>query len=577
MGWFSSVINGVKAVSSSVAEGVKWTWNNVPLSSTTLGALKFVAKVSYHSLQYVMAGFTAIPDLYEKPNHSQIALGVGRIIYKDILPVVVVYNANLITQDYFRAGHENDPWLTPYSALLVGLSLVDYCAKSYCVTKGIVATFHSTTLLSAGGMALNSHKKSGRKSPLCEVNRCNDKRFMSGSLREYVILNANNLLVELLGKVPYVGKPVSFIFKVIFQGRVVTRIITPDRCDRHKEMVLWSVLTLGLTQEGAQLAFDFIMARTVGMPPFLFYKVLCNIILLFNINMAAHMEIPLAEAKGSTWTDPFNAYEELCRFLADVVGAGLLSQIPKYFKAQPDDPPFIPLIPTLQQATKLLNSDIQEPSKVPLTAWKKIVNYGCDLAIPTSFRNMHGFTHDPIISIYLPRIRRNVIDAIIAVEGIGKGAAAKTLAWSPNVVARAVRLRFGIPKKITLFVLMLTQEKDFWEFMQSLRLWFERHGVDAPIPLAPRPDDTPLLNGSTKALQVPLPSGTATQTPPTNPESKVVPKTKDAAEDLNRVPRVTDTGPSFFGKPVTRSSAAEIPVRRRIGGGTVTSPSGPIP
>jgi len=106
-----------------------------------------------------------------------------------------------------------------------------------------------------------------------------------------------------INKIPYVGPLTSEVLDIYFIGRYETRLVTPERCERHKAMMQESVLALGLSYKATTMLMDMCLNATTGMPPYLYYRTMRQLLLLLHVNVAAHMALPLVQPKmlASIW------------------------------------------------------------------------------------------------------------------------------------------------------------------------------------------------------------------------------------------------------------------------------------
>lgn len=486
MSWWSSVVDGVKAVGTKLKDGAQWLWNNTSISKITTSVFTYTTNTTFQILEQGLAWRKAVPTLINNPAARNIVNGMAYIAVHDVLPIVALNCANNSVQNYFREGHDADPWFTPYSAFLAGLSLVHYGVKAYTYRQGTQSLMRITILDSVGPSAFNSNKVITPPT-LCKDLDCNFKRKTKGILREPFILAANDLITWAISCIPYVGETTSQGIRIFFNGRYITRLVTPERCERHKAMMQESVLALGLTYEASTMIMDYILESTVGVPPFLFHRTMKHLLLLLHVNLAAHMAIPLVEDKDATLMfDPLNIYERVCRFIADVIFAGLMKRIPIDFKPVKGAPPLIPLSPALKYGTSLLNSDKEREIKTAPGFFSKSFNSARALAAPTIFQSWRDFINDPIISKYWHGIQQGSLNTVKIILSYKESKTKTTLGWVPSkAVAVAINLKFGIPKRLTQFLIMLSKEEDFWDFMDALKSWLERNNIRGEVQLVP--------------------------------------------------------------------------------------------
>lgn len=486
MSWWSSVVDGIKNVSNEAGHGLKWVWNNGSLIRLTTGILKYTTNTAFQVLEQGLALRHAIPSILYKTESRKILNGMAYVAVYDVLPLVGLNYVNNSIQSYCREGiDENPAWLTASSVFLSALTLVNYGVKAYTWRQGAQTFIRITALDSIGPSAFNANTTHPPLA-LCVDKKCNARRKIKGMLREPLILLTNDGFIWAISFIPYVGEIASRVVKIYFNGRYVTRLATPELCERHKFQLMMqeSILSLGLTYELTTMLMDYILESTTGMPPYLYYRTMRHLLLLLHVNLAAHMTLPLVESKDASLpVDPLNVYESVCRFIADVVFSGLIKRVPIDFKMEKGAKPLIPLGPTLQLATRLLNSDLEIEKPVAPGVFSKTTEKMMIWFFPPILQSADGLINDPILAPYWPALRQGFISSVDVITAVGKSNGAATLSWAPKSVATTLNLLFGVPKKLTKLVLTLRQEDDFWRLADALKAWFERHNITREVVL----------------------------------------------------------------------------------------------
>lgn len=558
MGWWNSVVDSAKfvykglgTISKGIGSSVKWLWNNASVSKAVVTAFTYGANTFFQGMKQIMALQKAVPALIYHPATRQIVGEVAHLMAFDVLPMIALNAVNNGVQNYFREGQPEDaPWLAPYSLFLSGLTFSNFLVRAYTWRQGAQATARMTVIAINAPSAFYSNKEVIPKS-LCEDLKCSVPRQLKGVGREQVILAANGVLVFAISCIPVIGDKASFIISIICNGRYITRVVTPERCEDHKAMMQESVWALGVTNEVASLLMDWLLESTIGLPPFLYHRILKQILLLAHINIATYMNIPLIKPKDATIRlDFLNHFEWLSRFASNVIYAGLAKRVPIDLKPPKDTPPLIPLSPTLQLGTEILRSDLDKEELVITEPVVQLVGSpGLDVqsvkaqilkaeqdkkpeeqlfskqrfnelltgfidtvkpwALPPMFQSTTDFINDPIVREHWPAIREGGIATIDAVKTYGKNNATATLAWAPKGVATVLYWAIGIPKFLTRVSLMLTNENDFWDLANALKAWFERHDIKFEVKLAEDSSLT-LLEGTKKVV---LPSAMKDSSP----------------------------------------------------------------
>lgn len=422
------------------------------------------------------------------------------------LPLVPLIYINNNALPLVRNGYGQDAsWFAPYSLFLTGLTAVKYVVNSYTWRQGVETTLKIAMLDSMGPGAFNSNKKTLPPS-VCDQLECNFKRKIKGWGREPWILLGNDLLTFGISKIPYVGETASKVLSVYFNGRYILRVTTPELCERHKfeRISQETTLALGAGYFATTWLMDKTLESTVGIPPFLYYRALKHLLLLMHINVAAHLTFKQIDPKdASSSIDPLTLYERINRFIVDVFFDGLMKRIPIDFKPDPMAPPLIPLSHALKFGTMLLNSDVKKETKSSSGFFSQAKEKALVMVLPPMLRSWDGFTSDPIIVMYWPSVKNGVITVLDFVEKYGKDRRVKTLAWMPKTTAEVINLKFGFPKKVTRFVLMLSREEDFWNLMMAIKLWFLRHsGIQNEVKVEEM-EDIPSILGERQLVELP--------------------------------------------------------------------------
>lgn len=494
MGLWSSLVDGVKSLGSGISTGAKWVWNNASLARVSWGVLTYTTDTIAHIFEQGLALRKAIPTLINNPVARKVANGMTHVFLWDVLPVLTITYLNSISQSYLNESDDPD------SRNVVLDSLVEAGTLYF----GIKALGRMIVLDTVGPSAFYSNKVISPPSD-CEEN-CNLKRKTKGLIREPEILWANDLLIT---GIEQYSPAIARIVDATIKGRYITRLVTPERCERHKAMDSASVMALGLSFEASKMLMDYVLARYIGMPAnfmssvtyYPIYRTMEHLLLLLHINVGAHMDLPSAKNKSSSSYDPLTIWEGLVRFVVDVQIAGLMKRIPIDFKPEKNKPPLIPLAPVLRGITHVLNSDLEKETRANAGALGQIINR-LSVIVPSMYRSVDGLLNDPIIKMYWPEIRRVGIYASDIILSIGQSKTVAVVAWAPKSVASAVHLFTGAPKKATQIVLELTQEEDLHDLVRALKLWFERHDLECKVTLIEQPSNV-ILHGGKELLPVP--------------------------------------------------------------------------
>jgi hypothetical protein len=492
MGWWTSVVDGAKALRNGVGSYASWAWDSVSLTGAATEILTYTSNTVFQILEQGLALRTAIPTLINNLAARKIVKDMAYVAVVDVLPLLALNAANNKIQDSCRAGHQNDtPWYTAYSLFLSGLTLVNYTVKAYTWRQSAQSFTRIIVLDSLGPPAFNSNKTTTPPS-LCNDLECTTKRKMKGWGREPLILLGNDVLTKVISYIPYVGPPTSEVLSVFFMGRYITRLVTPERCERHKQMMQESVLAFGLTYTASTMLMNYYTGATGDLPLSITYRTMRHLLLLLHINVAAHMKIPLMPKNAPVYRDPLNVYERGTRFIADVIFEGLKVRVPIDFKMEDGAKPIIPLSQALKLGTMVLRSDLPtldsaKPGFAQRVA-KKTFNTLSPWVLPPMYRSGNAFINDKIISRHWEAIRGGAISFVEIINSIGrtnsvKSALVKTAVWVPGTTEKALKYKWGIPKVVTRIGLKLSRKEDFWDFAAALKGWFERHNIQFDVQL----------------------------------------------------------------------------------------------
>ncbi|MFA6301614.1 MAG: hypothetical protein WC627_00580 [Legionella sp.] len=484
MKWISSLGKNF----STFSDNVTWIWNKASLTQATISLATYSANTFFEMVDQVRALRQAVPVLFTKEHSKKIANSMVYITIQDVLfPVLAVHFINNGVQNFYR--RQEDPessWHVPYTAGLCVLTIVDYSVKAYTYRQAVQSLIRITVLDAAAPSAFNADRTNP---PLHACSKeCNLKRRITGVFREPIILLTNDALVYMTRQFPYGGETISEVVRIFFNGRYITRLATPELCERHKFQLMMqeSVLGLGLGYWLTSKLMDYALEQTIGLPPYIFHRTLKHVLLLFHANMATHMVLPLVEAKDATLPyDPFNIYEAVCRFIADVVFTGLKIRIGMDFKPEEGKPPIVTLSFVLQTLTTMLNQDFTTKKSFLPVFMQKSYQKARPYLLPTILQSTDNFVNDPLVGVYWEVIQDGTAEFVDRITAICKDKKTQMLSQAPrDQVVLALYYFLGLPQGITKIILMLSRDEDFWEFVEALNSWLQRHPVKGRLQLA---------------------------------------------------------------------------------------------
>lgn len=474
------LLAGCKSVGSGLITSAKWAKDNVSLSGIFLGTRTFSRNTLLNVRAYITAVPKAIATLKNNRRAQKISDGAVYILRHNVLIILTLNAINNKIQAHFFNESQDDSWQTedlllPVAAgttlsIDVGMALFGYLVQWLTWRKGIEANSQLAVLDIAGpGAFLSADTRTPHT--LCVQLKCTWKRQADGLiLKEPVVLIANDVLAWLIS---YFNSPLAIVLSAFFQARYAYRVATPERCERHKEMMQEAVLALVLTQQSVIMLMNYLLESTIGMPPFIYYRVLQHLLLLFHINVAAHMDLPLVEKKDSTLPfDLLRFYERCSRFVADVIFSGLMKRIPIDFKPEKDKAPFISLPTALNFCTKRLNDNwhVERPGMV-MRSWDA-VRYA---ALPPMFLGVDNLLKDPIVCQYSPDFINATLSTLETLKTYRRSKITSAIFWFSKPLIQLIHYSTGIPKKALKFSFALIGKKAFWEFIDALEGWCRRH------------------------------------------------------------------------------------------------------
>jgi hypothetical protein len=563
MGWMSTIGNGLTEAAKGIGNGVSWAYNNGSINKATLSTLTYASNTIFQIGEEFLALKKAIPTLLKKPKSKQILKSMLTIAVNDVLPLVALNYGNNFIQGMYQSNEQRlQEVLSTYAVNVIwaGTKLVNWGIKGYIYRQEAQSFLRIAVLDVVGPPAFYAEKLTDGYD-LCKDQQCTMKRRIKGNLREPFILLSNEVLASGIERIPYGGWVASKVLRVFFNGRYITRLATPDICERHKfqSIMQESTLALGVSYELVATGADMVLESTVGLPTAITHRTMRHLFLLFFANLAMNMKLPTIKPEEATLPfDPLNAYEGTCRFIADVIFSGLMARIPVDFKMDPDAMPIIPLDKVLKGATTALNADLEKVNPSGPGVVARVTKTVKQWALPPLLQSTHDFINDPVISRFWPTLQESCVEATKMLQGIVGSNTAAVVAWAPETVAATVYLLTGIPDNVTKFALTITNDKDFKQFLGALRAWLERHHVKKEVVIV-APQSPPIaLHGEKQIIEPPAPKNDGSvavvaqdivsvrdkQTTPVPASSLIVVKKNDGLMDINPHAFLRKRGPN---------------------------------
>ena len=530
MGWYSlvegykTVVNGVSSsaswicdktylsqLSSGVSSSVSWIWNKTYLPQWSMGVGRYAVNTAFQVLEEGLALRTAVPALFTNQKVGEMEDSAGYIAVHDVLPLTLLYAANYGVQSYLRN------WADAYPVVSIAAAAVDYGVLSYIIPLGLRA---GVRMMVVGALAPSASIASSpieRKS-ICQEQKCNQ---WASSAKEPFILFANDGLVAVIEYIPLIGKYLAPVVRVYAYGDYINRSAISGRCEEHKGLTSESVLASGLIHEAIMQVINYGFSQTIGIPPYLCYRPLQQLVLLLEVHVAAHRNIPSVAPEHASF-NPLAIYEKVIDVTMNVLYAGLKERIPLDF---PQGEPIVSLSTALQFVTNSLNSDLVSAPKYTPGLMRNIAGKIYVFMTPSMLHSMTDFYSDPVIHKHWVPLRNGVIHYTDILCPILESKTLAVAAWTPKITALAVRTALGVNEKITEMALMLSREQDFRDFAKALKEWFRRNGDLQPIVLSPTPTaviglyDPPNETAATADDSAPAPLPPITEVQPHVPKT----------------------------------------------------------
>ncbi len=464
-------------------------WSSLVKGTRT--ALTYTANVLTDGLSAVIALRHAIPAL-TTPEPKKILRATLHVTTHKILPLILLHYVNSQLQTYAHTGQEDDENNSAWYDLnmLSAITAIDWAVwgvTHWAATELVVETLIIDTMAPA---AFNDHKKLLPPSPdsPCVQQECNFKRRIKGDISETLILFLLFSMITSIRSLPYGGELMHRIASILSSGTLIMRSGKLDACSRHRTTHSETVLVLGAFYTTSNILIDKILDATIGMPPFLVYRTIQHFLLLWWINTAAHMHMPyVAPGTGTLPFDPIERFESAMREGTDILFAGITDKTIKLLKPVPGSPPYISLPLILKKITDALNHDRQPKQLLHEKHGGPIRFFRSQM--PPIFRSTDQAITNPVVRIFWSDFQEFMSDILITVQKtsdpLRKASALPGVAMTVKKgLPEILFLQFGLPKKLTNFLITLNKEEDFRVFILALEQWFQWYKACEKKPLA---------------------------------------------------------------------------------------------
>jgi hypothetical protein len=431
----------------------------------------YTANTTVYLLKYGIAARKAIPNL-KLPQTERTRQAAAAFTFK-LLPVVGVYIGNTLIH-YLIYNEQEKTWTQ--EGLNSASNFIDTEAKIYTLREFLELGIELFAIMSMAPIDFIEHKKNLLALPDNPCSQCTAQRRFKGSLREPLILLGNDVLAYSVKDIPYLRT----ILSLFFYGDYINRAVNLH-CERHRTTHSEMLLALGIPYVITSLLMDAYLPST----PFLIERALKHLVLLWYINIAAHLRIPYVElGKGTLKFDPIVLYEKFNGFIIDIFFAGVRQLV----TPQPNKPPLVSVSWILKTAIGGLNSDLEKVVSPPQNILEKTIQ----IILPPMFRSTKNMVHDPVLRLYWRNLQEFLFDIIghliqmdSSIGRINDSNIPLVATAVKKALPKVLYTYYSFPKEATKVFLGLCEEKEFHSFLQALQQWLDRHKLREQAGLAP--------------------------------------------------------------------------------------------
>lgn len=268
------------------------------------------------------------------------------ILYKNVTPWVLAsyLNSLIVTQLQEMTDPENDQSISVNTALTLMVGAINCLTFMYQAKKSAETTINMLILMAK---ASNQFSQAGeelqgstfkvfsnptpegelKQVTICEQENCNFLRKFKGGIENSVNYWAIRGLLWGISFIPYVGKPLSAVLLILYDGQFILAMAMPDHCNRHITAYLeqnWELAaSLGLGSRAINFAFVEGVFYLTGIPREHYQDVLQKFAILMQIGTATHMSLPAPVKKSSReLLDPLSIFSRGVDFVFELMTAG---------------------------------------------------------------------------------------------------------------------------------------------------------------------------------------------------------------------------------------------------------------
>lgn len=282
---------------------------------------------------------------------------------------------------------------------------------------------------------------------------------------------ATELTISAIQRITPSGIPsgIMALARMGHNGRYLLSSALPLWCDAHKRQYLSDhselALSLGIGHAiSSLLAVSFI--EKTGIPPAYYSDVIAMLMLILQMSIVGHMNLPKPKECSSHTLDPLGLYQEAVAFSVETFILGLERKIPRMLETRTGPNNF---------ALLLTNLSWTRAGNALVTVWQNKIAY---IILPTFLQNLDNLAKDSLVRDSLPAFQRSTIKTLRNIENGGEYWLVKIASRFPSGTGVVVNFFFGCPVFATK--VLLRNKESVTDLAHKLRLLIENMQSEAP-------------------------------------------------------------------------------------------------